>query len=242
MQCYTNNIQNTTGDARGGVSVLVQQGGVDAVIYSDDGMTTQANPMTTDENGMFSFFAANGNYVVTAQGTGLEPFTVSLFDGTDPVVAEAGTLTGTTLAANVVNASLSSITPAGGVMDVGGQIKVDRVKVVSFNNSAAVRIGEEDDATGKQLWLGYMTGGNYATLQAIHNGSSYRPLVIQEIGGNLLVGTSTDTGEKLKVSGDVFITGSLKYGAVSAVAAEIVTGYITILDSGGTPRKVAILS
>lgn len=37
-------------------------------------------------------------------------------------------------------------------------------------------------------------------------------------------------------------TGTLKFGTHSALAAETVTGYITIKDSGGTTRKLAVVS
>lgn len=37
-------------------------------------------------------------------------------------------------------------------------------------------------------------------------------------------------------------TGTMKFGTHSAVAAETVTGYITIKDSGGTTRKLAVIS
>jgi hypothetical protein len=37
-------------------------------------------------------------------------------------------------------------------------------------------------------------------------------------------------------------TGRVRYGTHSAIAAETVTGYITIKDSGGTERKLAVVS
>jgi len=37
-------------------------------------------------------------------------------------------------------------------------------------------------------------------------------------------------------------TGVLRFGTHSAIAAETVTGYITIKDSGGTVRKLAVVS
>lgn len=37
-------------------------------------------------------------------------------------------------------------------------------------------------------------------------------------------------------------TGTMKFGTHSAVGVEIVTGYITIKDSGGTTRKLAVIS
>jgi hypothetical protein len=44
------------------VTVLTSPGGALATIYSDNGITITANPLTTDASGRFSFYAANGRY------------------------------------------------------------------------------------------------------------------------------------------------------------------------------------
>ena len=56
-------------------------------------------------------------------------------------------------------------------------------------------------------------------------------------------GTNTLT-ERMKIANDgtVSFSGALKFGTHSAVGAETVTGYITITDSGGTSRKLAVIS
>jgi hypothetical protein len=60
-----------------------------ATIYSDDGVTLAANPLTADANGFFFFYAANGRYDVRhSGGTPAHPaaFTwgdVLLYDSTD---------------------------------------------------------------------------------------------------------------------------------------------------------------
>jgi hypothetical protein len=36
--------------------------------------------------------------------------------------------------------------------------------------------------------------------------------------------------------------GNVKFGTHSAVGSETITGYITIKDSGGTSRKIAVIS
>ena len=43
-------------------------------------------------------------------------------------------------------------------------------------------------------------------------------------------------------AGDVAISGDIQFGTHTAIAAETVTGYITIKDSGGTSRKMAVVS
>lgn len=41
---------------------------------------------------------------------------------------------------------------------------------------------------------------------------------------------------------DGFFSGTLQFGTHSALAAETVTGYITITDAGGVSRKLAVVS
>jgi hypothetical protein len=47
------------------VTVLTSPAGLVATIYSDNGITEVANPLTTDGNGRFSFYAADGRYSLT---------------------------------------------------------------------------------------------------------------------------------------------------------------------------------
>lgn len=44
------------------VEVRTYPAGALATIYSDDGVTPKANPMTTDANGYFEYYAADGHY------------------------------------------------------------------------------------------------------------------------------------------------------------------------------------
>ena len=58
-------IQDRRGNAVEGATVEVREypGGALATIYSDSGSVTPiANPMATDENGFFEYYAANGRY------------------------------------------------------------------------------------------------------------------------------------------------------------------------------------
>jgi len=60
-------------------------GGAAATIYSDNGITTQTNPITTDSTGGFSFYAADGRYTLTIAKTGIETYTRSDVLIEDPV-------------------------------------------------------------------------------------------------------------------------------------------------------------
>ncbi|MCO6445180.1 MAG: carboxypeptidase regulatory-like domain-containing protein, partial [Anaerolineae bacterium] len=73
MQQYINTVTSRGGAAIAQASVLVKTypGGVTATIYSDDGVTETTNPLTTDANGRFSFYAADGRYQLVISKTGV---------------------------------------------------------------------------------------------------------------------------------------------------------------------------
>lgn len=80
MQQYRDSVANTaTGLPLVGASVQVNTypGGVPATIYSDNGVTQAANPLTTDSNGRFSFYAANGHYQLVIGGSGIATQTIN---------------------------------------------------------------------------------------------------------------------------------------------------------------------
>lgn len=89
MQKYTDVVTSARSGAAipsARVTVKTHPAAVTATIYSDDGITTKTNPLTTDENGEFSFYAADGDYTLTVSGTGITERTIgpiTLLDGDD---------------------------------------------------------------------------------------------------------------------------------------------------------------
>lgn len=135
MQRYFETLADARGNVQAGLSVLVKIGGQNATIYSDNGTTVQANPMTSDSSGGISFYAANGTYdlsLVAASGavTALRS-QIILFD---PLDCEDGTPT-------------SSSTVVG---ETGGVVKrftvSDIFPIVSVDLNGATGDGETDDA------------------------------------------------------------------------------------------------
>ena len=93
MQRYDDVLQDDKGNVSGGaaVTVLERATGNVATIYMDEALTAQANPMTTDVNGHFWFYAADGAYtllfgdgtsrsVALASGVGREAYVVKSVD------------------------------------------------------------------------------------------------------------------------------------------------------------------
>jgi hypothetical protein len=72
QRCPVDTIQTTAGDIVAGAEVTVYIAGTPgiATIYNDDGITTTANPITSDMLGQILFYAANGRYDLVARKTG----------------------------------------------------------------------------------------------------------------------------------------------------------------------------
>lgn len=79
-----------------GASILVKNNpsGTTASIYSDNGVTLAANPLTSDANGLFSFYAADGHYDLYITGTG-----ITAKDVTDILLEDPDTVNDAELAA-----------------------------------------------------------------------------------------------------------------------------------------------
>jgi hypothetical protein len=73
MQKYQNNVTSRTGDAVSGLLVTVNvSGGGLATIFSDNAGTPTVNPITTDANGYFEFYVADGRYDISVNGGGYD--------------------------------------------------------------------------------------------------------------------------------------------------------------------------
>lgn len=79
MQKYQDAVVTTNGQPAANVQVTVLNypALTTATIYSDNGVTQTANPLTTDSLGNFSFYAANGHYQLTVSGSGVQTATRS---------------------------------------------------------------------------------------------------------------------------------------------------------------------
>lgn len=73
MQQHIDTVTTIGGSAVAGASVLVKTypAGTTATIYSDDGVTTQTNPITTNALGRFAFYAEDGRYSLVISKTGV---------------------------------------------------------------------------------------------------------------------------------------------------------------------------
>jgi hypothetical protein len=92
MQKYQNSATTLRGDAIRGASITVTTLAGDlATLYSDNGVTQQANPIVTGRDGEYSFYAVNGRYNLSISAPGFANDSVTDFSLADPLetVADA---------------------------------------------------------------------------------------------------------------------------------------------------------
>lgn len=89
-----------------------------------------------------------------------------------------------------------------------------------------------------QLTFGVTT--TYGEIQAVEQGVAYRNLSLNRSGGNVLIGTSTDAGYKLQVSGDATINGHWVGIGPGSVSTNVVFGQYNLNNnvSGGSNTAI----
>jgi hypothetical protein len=166
MQKYTDVVTSARSgaakpDAR--VTVKTYPGAVIATIYSDDGVTTQDNPITTDSNGEFYFYAADGEYTLTVSGTGITERTIGPIILHDPTDAD-----------DYMLATDVSFTPSGsGAISTTAQARIRAGKPLLLDFIPTARLSEiaartctTDLTTYINLALAEMTSRGGGTVEA----------------------------------------------------------------------------
>lgn len=125
MQKYTDVVQDINGNAVSGASVTIKvsPGGSTATIYSDNASTSQSNPITTDADGRFTFYAKDGSYYASVSKTGItgEDGPVFTLRDTVSIVTPEGfgaVGDGTTNDYDAFAAAISSLGSRGGVVQL----------------------------------------------------------------------------------------------------------------------------
>ena len=135
MQKYQNNIVSSSGTPviSASISVTNYPSGTAATIYSDNGVTLAANPLTSDSLGNFSFYAADGRYSLSISGVNVSATTLTdilLEDPTNPNPISATTLT--VSGAATVGAGLA----VTGALSATGALTTNGLKEDSSGNFA----------------------------------------------------------------------------------------------------------
>ena len=114
-----------------------------------------------------------------------------------------------------------------------------------------IQLGGYSDTVLRRFSAGKAVMRSGSTQQALlisnfyTDASNYEGLTLTGVAGSSVNITAESLGTGAS-NLDVVITpkgtGAVKFGTHSAIAAETVTGYITIKDAGGTTRKLAVIS
>ena len=123
-----------------------------------------------------------------------------------------------------------SLNPRGGKVGVGTTNPQVPLHVVSAS-SARLDVGTTDSyTTSKTIYIAQST--NYGELQSYNYAAgSGMPLTIQPNGGNTLINSTTDNGQKLQVNGTTQSNGFYSYkGSITLTAGNIGTIYTMAAD------------
>jgi len=135
MEKYFNYVQDTSGNAVGSATVKIYDAGTSdlASIFSDEGSTSiSGSAITTDANGFFEFYAADGDYKIEISKTGITTQTIDDVTLSDPYVDDATDTAGAR--------TFSSVTTTG---DVG---------IGTASPSARLHV-KDADVTGQTVFI-----------------------------------------------------------------------------------------
>jgi hypothetical protein len=225
MQKYFNVLQDKNGRVQAGlfVQVLTYPAGASASLFSDNGVTPQANPITTSINGEFSFYAADGRYSLRVYGGNIQAQTYTDIvlledpeDGSDVVFdnAEVETLTVNT------SAEVPADTTFGGTA-INGQSGSSLVGFIQSGTGATARTVQSklrDSISVKDFGaVGDSVTNDLAAFQASYDAA--------ETGQQILIPEGVYVGVSGLVTGSKFVTW-IADGSVSGGSAWVLPGVV----------------
>jgi hypothetical protein len=109
-------------------------------------------------------------------------------------------------------------------------------------STSQLQINDGGGVNAKELWIGYDTTNDKSYIQSIHQNSAYTPLLLQSLGGNVGIGTTSPTA-KLDVNGSINVTGNInaKYQDVAEwveTPETLEAGTVVIVDPKNANRVV----
>lgn len=234
MQKYTNNVTDLRGNALVGatITVTVTSGGATATLYSDNGVTPLSNPVSTDSEGEFFFYAANNKYTLTTtyNGSTVAVTDIVLFDPSDSTASgDVGfTQSGTGAVATTVQAALRAIAKTPEQYGaVGDGVADDTTAVINAATAAKILYLPNTYKLTSQLDL---TGTNCSV---IFGAGSYLSGFVKAFNGEAIKCDSSGV-----VMRDFYITGNgatYTGGGIYPRGYNIKITHIRITDTQDSP-------
>lgn len=136
----------------------------------------------------------------------------------------------TSFRVNLAGTKLGSLTVLGWAQSSDSNDTLDTILIRDAANTLAMR--NSTNAQTFRAYFSYTDASNYTRL-ALKTATTIHTIETESAGTG-----EADIDLALVPKG----TGRVRYGTHSAIAAETITGYITVKDSGGTERKLAVVS
>jgi hypothetical protein len=166
-------------------------------------------------------FASTASFVALAQSASnaVSAQTASYADA----LTVAGNLTAQTLVVQTITSSVDFVTGStrfgsvignthvftgsmsvsGSIVTIGSITSYNALQTFSnVNDATPAQLVLSDTSNTRQLLIGYNSGSNYGSIQAIHQGVAYKNLVLNLSGGNVGIGNIGNSSYKLLVSGN----------------------------------------
>lgn len=239
MQKYQNTIQDKNGNGIVGASVLVQSypGAVTSTIYSDNGVTTQTNPIVTDAFGNVAFYAADGAYQLVVSGSGIASYTLTdIRLATDTITI-------------IKKSFVQVVCPADTTEDILATINVpalkanDMIRVWATFGSAAA----QSSARTPRIRFGGIGGVDFSGGFGISASTLSNKLIVwwgNQNATNSQRGTNPETGNNWQFGTSVAVTAAVDTSVPTTIvitgqkvtAGDTMTldGYLVELISDGT--------
>lgn len=185
MQKYQNNVISPTGLALANVSVLVKTfpAGIIATIFSDNGVTTTPNPLTTDANGAFAFYADDGHYSLVISGPNVQTLTL-----TDIVLADE--IPGDNIAATTVH--LTDVITVQQGTDLRAAT-IDQVRSAILSGGTALTVTQGGTGQNTLTAHGVLIGAGTNPIVQTTAGTAGKPLVSGGPTADPAFGSTLDT-------------------------------------------------
>jgi hypothetical protein len=238
--------------AQASVTVYLQGTLTKATLTSDRaGLVSLANPVTTSQTGIYSFYVADGRYDLTVTAPGLTTYTRSDVGITDYVLP-AGVIAGSVLASNGVGAAgVWSATPTLTSLTLGGDVILRRdvagtlVQRDGVNTQSHLLYNTFTDASNYQrlsIYANYSAGPGIATESAGTGAASNRNLnLIAAASGSVAIWPG-GTSQWVFQSGNILAPTTDLANDFGDATHRIGTGYFgTALRVGTNPATTGVL-